>query len=137
MLNSWEICGLGRKPPPPSLGCFCAYIGGCRGISAPFIFPTRLLGGWKGFDQVLINNHTKSVFGRVLLMFLLIITPKAGVILVVFRGKHRKNNADLSPIFPCVLLSNNTTNNINVWSLFIIGLLRPTVFIFFMTYLDQ
>ena len=34
-----------------------------------------------------------------MLTFLLIITPKARVILVVFRGKHRKNDANLSPIF--------------------------------------
>ena len=34
--------GLGAKPH--SLGCFCAYIAGCRGISAPFILPTQQ--GW-------------------------------------------------------------------------------------------
>ena len=37
--------------------------------------------------------------GRVLLTFLLIITPKARVILVIFMGKYRKNDADLSPTF--------------------------------------
>ena len=68
----------GRSPPPkkggggkaPSLGCVCAYIGGCGGISAPFILPTQnlrfprrgggLLVGWKGFAQVFIDDHTKS-----------------------------------------------------------------------------
>ena len=54
---------------PRSLGCFCAYIGGCRGISAPFFSPppkTRLLGGWKGVAQVFIDNHTisKSYLGK-------------------------------------------------------------------------
>ena len=73
----WGLCphlerGLGAKPP--ILGCFCAYIGGCRGISANFIFPTQnprfcLLGGWKGSAQVFANNHTKSVVGKVLLKF--------------------------------------------------------------------
>ena len=57
-----------------------------------------LLGGWKGFVQVFINNHTKSVVGRVLFKFLLIITPKARVILVIFRG-NRKNDAELFPTF--------------------------------------
>ena len=68
-------------------------------FSPPKTPGSRLLGGWKGFAQVFINNHTKIVVGRVLLKFLLIITPKARVILVVFREKHRKNDADLSPIF--------------------------------------
>ena len=63
-----------------SLGCFCACIGGCRGISALY-FPHPKVGGWKGFAHVFIANHTKSKS------------------LVVFRGKHWKNNADLSPIF--------------------------------------
>ena len=47
-----------EKPPPkrgaggkaPSVGCFCAYLAGCQGISAPFILPTKgppsLLGGY-------------------------------------------------------------------------------------------
>ena len=35
------------------------------------------------------------VVGRVLLKFLLISTPKATVILVIFRGKQRKNDAEL------------------------------------------
>ena len=34
-----------------------------------------------------------------MLKFLLIITPKVRVILVIFRGKPQKNDADLSPIF--------------------------------------
>ena len=74
-------------------------------ISAPFIIPIQnprfcLLGGWKGFAQVFINNnHTKSVVGRVLLKFLLIITPKARVILVILREKHRKNDAELFSTF--------------------------------------
>ena len=76
--------GVGAKPH--SLGCFCAYIGGCPGISATFIFPSQnpwccLLDGWKGFAEVFINNHTKSMVGRVLLTFLLIITPKTRGIL--------------------------------------------------------
>ena len=41
------------------------------------------------------DNHTKSVVGRVLLKFLLVIKPKARIILVIFRGKHRKNDAEL------------------------------------------
>ena len=32
--------------------------------------------------------------GKVLLKFLLIITPKARVIFVIFREKHQKNNAE-------------------------------------------
>ena len=41
---------MGAKPSPKRLGlgakspylrCFCAYIGGCRGISVPFILPTQ------------------------------------------------------------------------------------------------
>ena len=36
---------------------------------------TPLLGGWKGFTQVFIDNHTKSKLN--------------------FRGKHRKNDAEL------------------------------------------
>ena len=49
-----------------------------------------------GFYQFFfIDNHTKSMVGRVLLKFLLIIIPKARVILVIFRGKHRKNDAEL------------------------------------------
>ena len=31
--------GLGAKPP--SLGCFCVYVGGCQDISAPFILPIQ------------------------------------------------------------------------------------------------
>ena len=64
---------------------------------SPFYFPppqkktsgSRLLGGWKGLAHVFIDNHTKSVVGRVLL------TPKRRVISVFFREKHRKNDADL------------------------------------------
>ena len=47
------------------------------------------------------SPHPKSpvpacwVVGRVLLKFLLIITPKARIILVIFRGKHKKNDAEL------------------------------------------
>ena len=61
-----------------------------------------LLGGWKGFAQLLIDNHTKSVVGRVLtilLKFLLIIAPKARVSLVIFKGKHRKDDAELFSTF--------------------------------------
>ena len=67
----------------------------------PHLFSPPKTPGFRvlGFAQVFINNHTKSVVGRVLLKFLLIITPKARVILVFFRGKHRKNDADLSPLF--------------------------------------
>ena len=61
--------GLGAKPL--CLGCFCAYIGGCRGISALLFSPPKtpgsqqgpppsLLGGWKGFAQIFIDNHTKK-----------------------------------------------------------------------------
>ena len=51
----------GKAPPTPSLGCFCA----CIGISSPFILPTQnlrfpLLGGWKDFAQVFIDNRTKN-----------------------------------------------------------------------------
>ena len=47
----------------PNLGCFCTYIAGSQGISAPFILPTQnpwfptgppppsLLGGWKGLSH--------------------------------------------------------------------------------------
>ena len=47
--------GLGAKPP--SLGCFGAYIGGRRGISAPLILPTQdsrfppVVPGFKGLSQ--------------------------------------------------------------------------------------
>ena len=76
-----------------NLGCFCVYVSGCRGISAPLFSPPKtpgshLLGGWKGFAQVFINNHTKSMVGKVLLKILLIITPEARGILVIFRVKH-------------------------------------------------
>ena len=82
----------------PSLGCFCAYIGGCRGISAPFYFPHPKPPGpacWvvgRALLKFLLIITPKSVVGRVLLKFLLIITTKARV----FNGKHRKNDADLS-----------------------------------------
>ena len=33
--------GWGQSEKPLSLGCFCAYIAGCRGISAPFIPPSQ------------------------------------------------------------------------------------------------
>ena len=68
-------------------------------FSPPKIPSSRLLGGWKGFAQVFINNHTKSVVGMVLLKFLFIIAPKARVILVIFRGKHKKNDAELFSTF--------------------------------------
>ena len=62
---------VGAKTPPkrgtggkaPSLGYFCAYIDGRRGISTPFILPTQnpgshpwspysLLGGFKGLSHI-------------------------------------------------------------------------------------
>ena len=78
---------MGTGGKAPSLGCFYSYIGGCRGISASFILPTRAPGSccW--------------VVGRVSLNLLLIFTPKSRVTLVIFKGKHRKNNAELLSSF--------------------------------------
>ena len=59
-------------------------------FSPPKTSGSHLLGGWKGFAHVFIDNHTKSVVGRVLLTFLLIVTPKPRVILVFFREKTSK-----------------------------------------------
>ena len=91
----------GAKSPPkrgvgeraPSLGCFCAYIGGRRGISAPFIHPTqnprfppvvppRLL-GFKGLSRM--NMSSAVAF-----------YPFLGVI---FDVKIRKIETELSPTF--------------------------------------
>ena len=58
--------GLGAKSP--SLGCFCAYVGGRRGISGssfyfphpkspvPTCGPPRLLGGFKGLSYINISS---------------------------------------------------------------------------------
>ena len=52
--------GLWAKPP--SLGCFCAYIGGCQGNSphpklpVPTCGPSRLLGNFKGLSRINISS---------------------------------------------------------------------------------
>ena len=74
-------------------------------FSPPKTLGSHMLSGWKGFAQVFIDNHIKSVVGRVLLKILLIITPKARIILVIFLGKHRKNDAEL------LLTTTNCTSN--------------------------
>ena len=67
-----------KTPDLKGVGCFCAYIASCRGISVPFIlsaqnsrFPACLVGGdFKGFPTiVLILEHNIKVFVVVFLFF--------------------------------------------------------------------
>ena len=51
---------------------------------------------------------------KVLHTFLLIITPKASVISVIFRGEHRKNDAKLLSTFT-IILSNRGKMTIILW----------------------
>ena len=79
----------GKTPLPPFRLLLClGYIGGCRGISTPFILP-----------------HPKSlvpvcwVVERVVLKFLLIITPKVwleGFFCQVFTDNHTKGRSYFS-----------------------------------------
>ena len=74
--------GAGGKAP--SLGCFCAYIGGCRGISAPFILPTQ--------------NHCLVVLRDYLILIYLVLwffTP----FWVIFDVKTAEIGMELSPTF--------------------------------------
>ena len=80
------------KPPPkrglwgkaPSLGCFCAYIGGCRGISASFIFPTQ--------------NHCWVVLGDYLILIYLVLRFFT-LFWVIFDVRTAKIETELSPTF--------------------------------------
>ena len=59
-------------------------------FSPPKTPVSHLLGGWKGFAKVFIDNHTKSMVGRVLLSILLVLTHKNSVFRKFCCQKQRK-----------------------------------------------
>ena len=82
--------GWGAKPP--SLGCFCAYIGGRQGISAPFILPTQNL----QFPAVVPLDCWVALRDYLVLLYLV---PWFFTLFgVIFDVKTAKIEIELSPI---------------------------------------
>ena len=66
----------------PSLSCFCAYVGGCQHISAPFILPTQ--NPW--FPTAPPPKLVRWLEG--------FYSSLSRVILVNFKEKYRKNDVE-------------------------------------------